>query len=460
MEAVYTVVKRYVIKAKCVSALHIGAADGDKSKVLVDDITRTPFIQGTSIAGAFYDYADKYLKLTTKWFGDVNSEDSMSRLYFSDASFKKDTVKLELRTRISCDPDTSTVKSTKISGASTKSGQIMNVELVSAGAEFEFSIYQFLKEKQNSENVVENLLIALNNGDILLGGQLSNGCGLISILDIEYSKYNLKDTVDRKRWINEDFEKGKSIRDILKDNTKTSNNYCIEMRINFPEGIMVKQKAVNTHNLSELLNQEISYENTEKIPDNIGIFNGNNEFIIPASSIKGVLRSRVEAIADYMGVEDVIKYIAFEGKPKVYFYDAILTDVHTHSQVRNAIDKFTGGVRSQALFNQIIPNGSTTIKIVIDTSNKYDNNNKNIWTEKEQLEILGLLLFAIRDMAIGAITFGSESSIGLGYIDINNIIVKIGHEQKIKINPKENKIQDNDKLLRRCLDELKQSSCV
>ena len=89
IKAKYTKILKYEIEAEAESALHIGNGMSNEGEVLVDDRTGEPFIQGTSVAGAFLEAADEEQK---KYFGNRNEQkgasDNKSRITFSDVHFK------------------------------------------------------------------------------------------------------------------------------------------------------------------------------------------------------------------------------------------------------------------------------------------------------------------------------------------------------------------------------------
>ena len=62
IKAKYTKILKYEIEAEAESSLHIGNGMSDEGEVLVDDRTGEPFIQGTSVAGAFLEAADEEQK--------------------------------------------------------------------------------------------------------------------------------------------------------------------------------------------------------------------------------------------------------------------------------------------------------------------------------------------------------------------------------------------------------------
>ena len=54
-----------------------------------------------------------------------------------------------------------------------------------------FDIYRFLKPEENEDGLVEELLAALDRQEILLGGNVTNGCGKVKLTSVRRSEYDL-----------------------------------------------------------------------------------------------------------------------------------------------------------------------------------------------------------------------------------------------------------------------------
>ena len=106
----YAVITKYVVTAECTTPLHIGNAVGSKDEVLIHPVDNKPFIQASSIAGAFRAYYEKHCENgETQLFGGIKytdggeSDSYESRIRFEDGIFLTQTEKvhLELRPRVS-----------------------------------------------------------------------------------------------------------------------------------------------------------------------------------------------------------------------------------------------------------------------------------------------------------------------------------------------------------------------
>ena len=301
IKAKYTKILKYEIEAEAESALHIGNGMSDEGEVLVDERTGEPFIQGTSVAGAFLEAADEEQK---KCFGNKNEKKdkskekntsnkgknndkndiwgNKSRLTFSDVHFKvNDRLRLEYRTRVRLDAKSGTTDQ------ANNSGQLHNIELISAGAEMTFDIYRFLKPEENEDGLVEELLAALNRQEILLGGNVTNGCGKVKLTSVRRSEYDLTTPEGRKDWSDEGKNKGQEcLGEIRKIKRKSNKKQPLKFRleVSYPNAILVKGNYVNEELLEKQLKTEFE-EDKNRVPDAMNIVNGREEYIIPATSI-------------------------------------------------------------------------------------------------------------------------------------------------------------------------------
>jgi CRISPR/Cas system CSM-associated protein Csm3 (group 7 of RAMP superfamily) len=390
--SLYDKVVKYNIQAECREPLYIGSG--------------TPFIQATGIAGAFRDYFSHDTDLLTELFGAREDEVmSGSKVCFTDGYFNKATVYTELRPRVRIDRRTGTSQTNSINGGAQESGQKFDIEIVAAGSTFSFDIYLFEKDKSYQAQL-EKSLTALHNGNIQLGGQKSNGCGYIMLKSVDKSIYDMRNASDRNMWHDE----SKTAKNITATITHDTN--AVDTRLHYilsgrTEGsILVKSVFVKNYD--------------DNAPDAENIRNHKKQYIIPASSIKGVIRSQIEKICQYKGMDKSVidnifgKISDSSGEDGILgcvrFYDCVIGDIESNDKVppqyRIHIDKFTGGVKYQGLFAEKPAGGALEIKVDIIDNHKQA-------TDKAK----ALVLLALRDIGIGVVPLGGGSSIGRGYIE-------------------------------------------
>ncbi len=418
MAAKYREITKYLAAAVCTQPLHIGSASGEKAEVLIHPADGMPFIQATSISGVFRQYCERVhgAERAAQLFGlergghDGSLPDNGSRVRFSDGSFCKENLILELRPRVKINPESGTCDAAAIKGTDNKAGQKFNTEYIGAGAELEFSVYVFDKKWQED---MEELFAALHRGTIRLGGQKSSGCGLLELKSLKRMTFDLTAADGRRRWADEESLPEHAYADILEG---------IQSR--FMEPAAAYEVTVSGATEGELLIKSIAVPDCgEDAPDCMNLRNAKKEYIIPGSSLKGAIRSRMEKIASYLNVRQVIRETfgytgSADGDGKagnITFYDTVVGDMEENDlaplRKRIHIDKFTGGVINGGLFCEKNIAGRLVLRIVIDDKNG-------------PACTCGLLLMALRDMAIGTMSLGSGYGVGKGIISVKEITVR------------------------------------
>lgn len=449
----YNKIIKYVIKAECREPLHIGSAQGGSEEVLIHPIDHIPFIQASSIAGVFRSYSEQvYGSMATadlfggrKFIENTNASEQGSKIRFSDGIFEKHghDLKLELRPRVSIDPVSGTCRESIVKGTNMKSGHKFNMEYIGAGADFVFNIYLY---DDQCKNQIDDILAAVNQGMIQFGGQKSNGCGYIRILKALCREFDMTKSEDRKLWYQEEELSEGKYQDITKSLMKESNmKNAFEILL---EGCTE----------GELLVKSISALDVGKdAADSENLRNGKGDYIVPGSSLKGALRSQMEKIVSYLSesgvsceniIEDAFGRRSMEiqqGKTgNLFVYDTVVGNKEENDMAplkrRIHIDKFTGGVMHGGLFSEKNVYGNVNLHITV--------RNKN-FPEKT----CGILMMALRDLAIGSMNLGSGYNVGKGVISVKKIVLKDcrDSEKTAVLDFENNKIVDDDKIISQCL---------
>ncbi len=443
----YSQVEKYRIDAICKEPLHIGSANGDREEVLTHPIDQVPFIQASSLAGVFRScFCQIYgKKETERIFGySYFSEEAeqSSRIRFTDGIFQTETIKIEIRPRLKLNSATGTVDAKKNKGTWQYSGQKFNMQYVAAGAEVSFIIYYFGEEKETRFcQEFLTCLSAIQNGTLQFGGQKSNGCGYLELLQVFYQHYNLKEEADRNRWMQEENEEKSNAQKLdLSALPLAKGNRAFEIQLDgqVETELLVKGLAVTGHG--------------RDIPDSMNIQNGKKEFIIPASSLKGAIRNRIEMIQAYKQIDPKQIDILFgkaaskeeEGRMGLFcFYDTIVREEKKNDniQMRIRIDKFTGGARRGGLFSQKNITGKVTMHIGILNGEQAD-------------QACALLIYALRDLANGEVAIGSGYGIGKGLIRADQITITNDRGEIGILDFQKGMIQDPNQILSACLQAL------
>ncbi|MDD7388778.1 MAG: RAMP superfamily CRISPR-associated protein [Lachnospiraceae bacterium] len=463
--AIFNYVNIYHITAVCETPLHIGSAEGDAGEILIHPVTREAFIQASGLAGSFREYADDLFgaDICGKWFGSGNTEaenrtetgqeDCRSRIVFTDGIFEKNNFNLELRTRVRLDPVSGTTASAEVSGTGATSGQLLETEYISRGSQVSFDIYEYYKEP-GEKRILPVCLAAMDRGNILIGGQLSNGCGQLKFTGLSRLSCDMTTGAGRKAWMNPE---GAEWEDILPEirglDIPSANAWDLYMDVTFDHSVLVKGDAVDEDLIEQYTGQQFGSDN--RAPDVMQLLDGNRNFVIPGSSLKGVFRSRMEMIASYKKLEKELMDLTFENRSKVFFYDALLEN-RMNLVVRNRIDKFTGGTRNTGLFKEAVNGGDTTFHIRLSKPASASGAESG-WNESTSEQILALLLLTMRDCAIGAVNVGSGSGVGRGFMTVHRITVKDNGNTLAAVYPEENRVEDQNGLIAKCLRSIQQS---
>jgi CRISPR/Cas system CSM-associated protein Csm3 (group 7 of RAMP superfamily) len=414
----YHSVTKYAVTAVCEQPMHIGSAIGDADTVLVHPVDDVPFVQATSIAGVFRAASlRRNGKTDTDLLFGTSAEQSGSAVYFSDGIFEGEKFPLELRPHVSIDRESQSVKAVDRKGSDKSAGQKFETEYIGAGARFSFSIYLYSDENREK---LEAVLADIHTGNIAFGGRKSSGCGAIHFEKLGRKIFDLTEKADRKLWADEDILPDSAYQDILSalpDGSDMADAYEIVVEGKTEGAIMVKSIAVPMADKEK--------KDTQEVPDAENIKNAKQEYIVPGSSIRGAIRSQMEKIASYLGCETVIE-----------------ESFGSQGHVGNHIDKFTGGVIHGGKFSERNAHGHLSLRIVIRDQNKPD-------------ATCGLLLFALRDLAIQTMSLGGGYNVGKGMILVDQIRVidrKKDREAVLSISSEPGKqIQDTQGLIASCM---------
>lgn len=439
-DAVYTKVELFQINAETASPLHIGGPDGGNEQVLIHPERRVPFIQASGIAGAFRAlYKEKYGEQKADELFGSSSEDGKSLIKFTDGDFEEESpIKMEIRPHIKIDPRTGTAGSSKVKGQDIVSGHKFETEYIGAGNKFSFEIHILSKSDHMEE--MRSLLQAMNVGDIQLGGLKSTGSGYIKVESVKYALYDMTKPDARKAW--------------LSDNRSALE----ELELKDIPSERAYELLLKGRTKGELLIKDIAPEGVGAgKADAVNIRNAKGDFIIPGSSLKGALRSRIEMIAAYKKLpEEVVLHVfGSNSKEASYIGNLRLEDVVVGNCKDNEsmparahvhIDKFTGGAMYKSLFFEKNISGDVSIRLSVTADTCSDTH----YAEKT----LGLLILALRDLAVGEFSLGSGYGKGKGYIEAQTLKIKKQGEEAMVIDFAKQTVSDKGGLFRTCMDAL------
>lgn len=375
-----------IIKVEIESIAPLDISDGEE--ILLDNETGMAYIPATTVAGSFRAYLDSIEVNSDRLFGNRGENRSKSNLYIRDLF--TDNKGLEERTIIKMDKKTGTsVDGIKIDKQYLKSG--LNFRL-------NFKIESTREDIGEDKKLIYKCLNALDNSWIRIGCNKSSGLGIFKVKKVEQVDFDFN---DKNEWLK-----------YIKDNH--SNTVDITKRVlDGNEETSFVQFNIKGSFTSPVLIGISKYYDPEDV-DNKSMMSGD-EYIVPGSGFKGVLRFRIEKIANYFGNSKIAKEMfgdtEIDGKSenilsRVFVREAVI-DTSGFEQTnynRIKIDKFTAGVRKGGLVDDTPVQGSVEFNIIYRKQG-------NI--EKDKYAI-GIIALALRDFGNENLSIGRDYKIGRG----------------------------------------------
>lgn len=444
----YNKIIAYKISSETTTPLHIGGYLGGMDEILIHATTGEPFIQASTLTGMMRSVSNKvnYNDITNDLFGldrfkeNQNSNEVKSRVNVSDGIFESDSVIIEKRPGVKIDGKTGTVNSQK------SAGQKFDISYISSGAKFSYLVYLYMSNEEEKDRL-EDIFGAIKSGIVSIGAKKSSGSGKFKITSIKRKIFDLKNEVDRNAWISYD----------SRDENNDFNNVTDEINNNrkaFLYDISIKAKTEGPIQVRGIDIEDFS----EDAPDSENMLNGRKEYIIPGTSFRGAIRSQMEKIAKYIDKEYIIdNSFGLEAKNhsesksgNLIFNEAVFNDSEmiNNNPVRNRIhiDKLTGGVISQGLFCERNASGKLDFSIQIKDKLNPD-------------ATLGLLLYALRDLAAKTFNLGNGYAMGKGFLDIEEICIYKSDDTVavIEFKPGDYLIKDESEMIKKAFESLKTS---
>lgn len=379
--------------------------------ILLDPITKNPYMPGTSIAGALRRFVDNNFG---NRYGEIlfggNEE---GRLFVSD-SVSENNTGIEVRPGIKID--------SKFGG---KSGNtFFSRKFISEGHQFRIVLKLFTMNKEENKellDIIYECINAIHKGEVRLGGEKTNGAGVLSVEDIKVRTLDLKDKKELAEYLLEDYHY-KSVKDSV---------------------LIGNSKAFATLKVKAYTKTPVFIQGKEQYKDKVGrnIKKKGEKYYIPGSSLKGSVKGRFSEIAKFKGYEELVVK-AFGGEVNsqkvsgnIFFQDILIEESKDNVKYnRIKINKFTGGNFTGALMSYIPVLGKVQFSI------RYRKTGN-----EEDKKILAILIYTIRDLLEGLFYIGGGASIGMGELSGEEILLEI-EDKEISINLVDNKIVNGEML--------------
>lgn len=392
------------IEANILSTSPLFIGDDDKN-ILVDNEEQKAYLPATSIAGAFRSYLNSIDEQDDLLFGERENA-QMSKVYIRDAFAKISNY--DIRDGLRIDGET---------GTNVHKSKIERI-YISDGLEFtlNFEIHITGEEDVGLKNMLYKAIKGLNIGLLRFGGHKSSGLGVFKVEKVIEWEYDLENPDDLLKYLKRE---GTDKHEILEKIESLDGSYeYVEFDIkgNLTTPLIIG--APRTFNPYAV--------------DNSSIKTGNERYVIPGSSFKGLLRARMETIANYFGSREVVMELFGEPKKvseddknyvlsRVFVKESIVDNSNYLEEVmynRIKLDKFTSGVSYGSLMQDAPVKGNTQFNVIYRKkgNEKYDN------------YAIGLITLALRDLGMENICIGGNENIGRGKFRADILTIKEGKE--------------------------------
>ena len=383
MGATFTMVARYAVSATCQSPIRTGGTRTTTEQLLTD-AKGCAYLQGSSLAGALraYHRAVFGIEANEALFGSQRR--GAGHLVISDGYFTC-TQPWETRPRLRINARMGTAEQ----------GGKFDLTHLPVGTTMEFSLTWLGQQEDQGELAqVEQLLAALHQGVIRLGAQKTNGFGRVS-LTVRRQLYDMQQERDRTSWLQE-----------------------TDLAEPFPLPAVAQPRQICFQVQGQADNLLVKSGRAERRESkNITVpLQEQGKPILPGSSVKGVLRSRVASIAHILGRDGAEELLFGRGSAEtdngvggqVVVDDVRLSGERRQTISRIRINRFTGGVMRGGLFTEEAVSSPVTLKLSVpETCQGY----------------CSYLVYALRDLGLGLYQLGSGGSIGRGFVKVEQITV-------------------------------------
>lgn len=362
MKAAFDRLLQYNVRVTCVSPLHTGSTDAGE---LLRSDDGTYFMQGTSLAGALRSWDDDPVLFGTN---DCGGELTISDLIFEDCE-------PIFRTRV------------RIDGASgtAADGGLFRTAALPTGTVGSFTlIWKGTRDTAAVRQQLERDLAALHSGSIRLGGQKSNGFGRVT-LQVCVLEYDMTQPRELAAWL---------------DGTSVPRPVVL------PDAVDEQHLTFRVEaETEELLIRAAASEGSGREAIHMVPYQENGRYVLPASSIKGVIRSQMTRIAAAAGREELVDRWCGcagdqdSGRAGMLYFDDGTFEGTEQVRTRIRINRFTGGVMNGAMIKSKTLCGTVRWEITLP---------------RQEKAACALLLFALRDLGLGVSSLGGLSAIGAG----------------------------------------------
>ncbi len=393
-----------------ITPLNIGKGEGEP---LVDEESNKACIPGTTLAGAIRAYLElsSSKDLIEKLFGNEKDNNSISKIYVYDAY--SDLIGNEIRPGVAID---------RFSGAA-KDREKFERKYIAKGHKFQVNIEIYSnnhKDFQSFNEAIYGVIKAIDAGNIALGSYKTNGAGLFKVNSIKEASYDLKDSKQLFSYLrNKDIYIKKDVDFFYADNTHNKSFVHYELDGELKTPLLVKK--MSTLDFNRVDDEQFQ--------------NASGDYIIPGTSLKGVIRSQGERILHFFNKEELIGEIfgTSDNEHKISkftIWDCEIQNVKKSIYSKIKLNRFTGGVSMGQKKEEEPVIGKVNIKGILKLKN-----------ESYDKEAIALIALIFRDIAKGELSLGSGNSVGRGRVEGRKLKIFMGEEVLFNWDIENNKVE-------------------
>ena len=427
------IIKRtyYSIDVEVNSPINISSGESEITDAdVIKDGDGRFFVPGSSLAGAFRNYAGKE-KETDCIFGYSKGEEGrMSSIFVSDLCFSdKEDLKKTVRNRVAL---------TETKGVDNK----FDMEIIEPGIKGELKLEIVERQGDVYNTSIVPIIYGIESGEIRIGACKNRGFGKLRITGIKERSF---DKSNREEWIKfcageisfeteNGVEKVSTYEEWIQGKGKNISQYVkVSVPLLLDGGISIRRYSTKPGKADY---EHVTYEKTK--------INDKPIPVIPGMSWNGAIRAeannilkqlgcsyeqRTNLINDWFGFVSVKKSDAMD-EPEderketakqslIVIRESIIKESKPLPMSRNKINRFTAGTVETALYSEVAYfGGNTTLEYLI----KKDE-------ERRYKALIGLMSLITKEIANGYVAVGGQVGIGRGIFKENG---SVGYSEDVK----------------------------
>lgn len=346
-----------------------------------------PFIPATAIAGVFRHYLGENL---TELFGCIDGKGEPSHVIFYDACETRHTF-TTIRDCVRMNDGEKTAKD----------GAKFDLQAEETNAVFE-AVIELDEIGCRYTELIESAIAALNSGILRFGKKTSRGYGAVKVSELYKAEFTLPNDADK--WLGFDmFACGDSCYSKTSPAEYSGLKYTrILLNLSQNGGISIREYSTERQE-----SKEKQGANFKQMSLNSGVP------VIPGTSWAGAFRSRYTDFCGAVKCRELFGYVdekTLDSRAsRITFSESQISGYTEKLITRNAVDRFSGGVKDSALFSErAVFNGKSSLEITI---------------KKATDEELSAVCAVICDLDRGYLAVGGLTSVGRGLFSVDSVFI-------------------------------------